>query len=543
MPQYRDEPLERHPVPSFKKGYNSYSGSKTLIDDEEFPEGVNVLLDDNGSIEKRNGKTRYGTEVSSGNPITGMGQLVTNSLNDLIVASGTQWHNLTQSSSSALSGMTFTANRQTTYAQAIDRLYGANGVDNLAYTSNGTSITEVSSNGNVGEFPVYYASRLYMTNATFKDRIYYSNPINIDYSGNPPSLSTTDFGTFDTDLSASPNKKNAGYIILVPGGGVVITRLFKDINQGTESIYAYTKNHGIWQITFSSIDSSGAVIHTIRQIVNNFGSPAGLSVVKVGNDQEFFGDDNIYSLGEVAQYQNLRITTKSGRVRQEILSIPAVMKSRSSAMFFKEKLYFSYSVGTFNNRLLIRDTRLNAWSAPQQGINAYSFIEFVDSTGDRKLLAGSADPSDSYVYELESTQNDQGAAVLANFTTKSFDCKRPGLIKRFAFIDVFYATLFGSLTYEVFLDEVLSITGTLQIGTSATSTDGFGSQPMGEAVMGYETNGGSPASLTSNGKFRIKCGFKAGKRISIKFTNNNVNEQFKINSLVIYYLSGSVYEE
>lgn len=535
---YEDEPLKRYALKSFSKGYNSFTGSKTQIDDEEFPTGTNVYLDDNGAVVKRSGSSRYSALIPSSDSINGFGVLKTTSLNTLIAASGTAWYNgLT---AAALTGVTFTTGLDTDFCQAIDRLYGANGTDNLAYTTNGTTITSVSANGNVGRWPVYYNNRLYMTNTTFKDRIYYSNPINIDYTTSPPTLSTTDFGTFDVNLSATP-KKNAGYIILIPGGGVEITRLFKDVNQGTESIYAYTKNHGVWQVTYSSTDSSGAIVHTIRQIVTNFGTPAGRSVAKVMNDQWFYGDDNYYSLGEVASYLNLRVTTKSARIKRDLNGISGARKPNIAAEFFKEKLFISYTSGTYNDRILVYDARLNAWGAPFQGINARCFIVYLDDNGNRRLLAGSANSADAYVYELETGSNDQSTAVSAFFETKSTNCGLPGIIKRFAFIDVFYTTLLGTLTYEVFVDETRSVTGTLQLGTSSSTPSGFGSLVFGTFAMGFEGSSSS-ASLRSNDKFRIPCSFTAGQRISVRFTNNNTGEQFKINSIVVYYQPGNEFE-
>lgn len=537
----RDQELREHVLPSFKKGYNSYTGSKTTVDDEEFPVGHNVILSDTGGVTKRPGTSRYTPEILAGSAISGFDWLENSSVSSLIVSAGTSWFKASTTSVSALSGATFTSGLATDFCQAVDRLYGANGTDPLSYTSNGTSVVQVTVNGNVGRFPVYYNNRIYMTNTTFRDRIYYSNPINIDYTANPPTLSTTDFATFDTNLAASP-KKNAGYIVLIPGGGVVIEHIKKDINQGNESIYAYTRRHGIWQITFSSLDSNSAVVHTVRQIVTNFGTTAPRSVVKVMNDQEFFDGTNYSALGEVAQYQNLRISTKSARVKSELSTVPSSEHQDIASTFYREKLYTGYTLGSFNDRVLIRDVRLNAWSAPLSGINASCWLELVETSGARRLLYGSSDPSDSYIYEYDSGLNDNGAPIEAYFETKSTDCNLPGLIKRFAHADVFYANVFGRLTYQVFLDEVLEATGTLQLGTSSTGAVGFGSEVFGTYVFGSEGSG-TAATQLRDGSFRVNIGYKKGKRVSIRFTNNNADEGFEITSVVFRYLPGSIYEQ
>jgi len=548
-PRYQDDKLISFHVPSFSKGYNSYSQSNTQVDDQEIPQGStaaqNVILDQNGGASKRAGSIRFSAQLASGHSVYGLGVLKNTSFNKLIAVSNTAWYAVGSGTASALTGVSFTADKPTDFTQSIDRLYGANGTDNLAYTSDGSTLTSVSSNGNIGRWPVSYNRRIYMTNTSNPDRIYYSNPYGIDLTTNPVTYSTTYFGTFDTDLSttiAGGNKKNAGFIILLPGGGVEITRLMLDNTSGVDYIYAYTKRHGIWRIAYASTNSDGTLVHTVQQINNFIGSPAGRSIVKVGNDQYFYGVDNIYTLGEVATFANIRVSQKAARIQSEINSIANTGRTGVAAGFYKNRIYYAYQVGTVNDRILVYDTTLNAWSTPLLGINASSFISWEDDSNVIHFLAGSSSTSASYVYELDSGLNDNGAAVNSFFTTKSYDGQKPGLIKRFAFIDVFYALVYGTLTYEVFVDEVSSITGSLQLGSSSTSTSGIGSQPIGNFPVGGEYSG-TQSTLLRSGSFRIDCGYTAGKNISVKFSNANVDENFRITALKAYYLEGEIYEQ
>ena len=551
MPKsYQDDELKSFRVSSFSKGYNSYTLSNTLVDDQEFPPGggpsQNVYLDNNGAASKVQGSSRFtSTELSSGHSIYGMGWLKNTSYNRVIAVSNTAWYRIDTGTPSALTGVSFTADKATDFCQAIDRLYGANNTDNLAWTDNGTTITSVSSNGNIGRWPISYNRRIYMTNASNPDRIYFSNPYGIDTTTNPPTYSTTYFGTFDTDLStaiAGGNKKNAGFIILLPGGGVEITGLKLDNYAGTDYIYATTKRHGTWRIAYSSTNSDGTLVHTITQIDSSIGSPSGRSLVKVGNDIWMYGRDNFYTLGEVAQYANLRVSPKAGRVKAEIDSIAGTAIANVAGALFDNKLYYAYTVGTYNDRILIYDVILNAWSAPRVGINASCFLVWENDSGTRYLLSGSSLSTDSRIYQLAVGTNDGGSAIDANFTTKSYDCKLPGLIKRFAFIDVFYSLVYGTLTYEVFLDETSSITGSLQLGSSSSSTSGIGSKPIGNFAVGGEY-AADDTGLLRYGQFRIPCSYSAGKTISVKFSNANADETFKINGMVIYFIEGSIYED
>jgi hypothetical protein len=543
---YQDTELRKYPVESFSKGYNSYTLSNTLVDDQEFPQGQNVYLDNNGAVAKAVGSSRFTTnEVSTGHAIFGMGWLKNPSNNKVIAVSNTAWYRIDSGTPAALTGLSFTADKDTDFCQAIDRLYGANGTDKLAWTDDGSTITEVSSNGNIGRWPVSYNRRIYMTNTTAPDRIYFSNPYGIDATTNPPTYSTTYFGTFDTDLSttiAGGNKKNAGFIILLPGGGVEITGLKLDNYAGSDYIYAATKHHGTWRIGYSSTNTDGTIVHTITQIDTTIGSPSGRSLVKIGNDIGFYGRDNFYRLGEVAQYANLRVSPKGGRVQNELNSVSTSLIGKVASVLFMNKVHWAYGVGTYNDRILIEDIVLNAWSAPRVGINASCFLVWEDDNGQQYLLSGSSNSADSRIYQLATGTNDASTAISANFTTKSYDCKLPGLIKRFAFIDVFYSLVYGVLTYEVFVDETSSITGALQLGSSASSITGIGSKLIGTFLIGTEFAGTAP-SINKFNNFRIPCSYTPGKNISVKFTNNNTGESFRINSMIIYYDPGDIYEQ
>lgn len=541
-----DSPLQDYSLPNFGGGYNSFSGSKLLIKDNEFPQGAtNVFSDENGSATKRAGKDRYSGQLSSGHAVYGLGWLKTSALNKVIAASNTSWYDATSGASTALTGVTFTADKDTDFLMADGKLFGANDTDNLAYTSNGTSITAISSNGNIGRWPVFYNQRLYMTNATNRDRIYYSNPISIDLSTNPPTYAGLDTSNlFNTNLSATP-KKTAGYIILLPGAGVEVTRLILQNQQGIDYLWVSTANHGMWRITPNGTNSDGSLIHSVVQYLPAVGIPSGAAVGLAGNAIWMYDrrNENFSTLDEVATYQSSRITPKGGRVKAEVTSIAVSGHDNVAFGFYKSKVYFAYQTGTYNDRVISYDTISNTWSAPYSSWNVSRFMEFIETDGTKRFLAASSLSTDSYVYELETGSDDEGVAISATFDTKSTDCKQPGLVKRFGFIDVFYGTVFGVLTYEVIIDEVTSITGSLQLGNSASNTVGAGSVPSGTTPAGAHYPADTTfASLSQNSYFRIDCGYTAGTRVAVRFTNANTGESFKINGIRVYYLPGSVYE-
>lgn len=523
--------LKQFSIKSYNKGYNSYAGSRSQVEDEEIPQGAyNVVLDDNGSAAKVNGMTKFcSAEIDEA--IRGMVQFHTAAINKLIVASGDSWYDIDTTSKTALTGMTFTTDLETSFCQAMGNLYGCNGTDNLAYTDDGETITEVTSNGNVGDQIVYYNQRLYMTNASNPDRVYYSNPIANDGS-------IGDFGTFDTNLSADP-PKNAGWFSFEQGAGKEVTHLKLVKN----TLYVYLKD-AIWRVTASStLNDDNSVTHLFEELVSGNGTLSIRGAVQVGNDIWHYNYDNIYSLGEVAEFQNIRTTTKSARVKSEINSIAVAGRGTVAMGQYKERVYISYMTGTYNDRILIYDARLNAWSSPIIGKNISCFLDWEDDDGTHRFLAGSSDSSKSYIYQLESGTDDDGVAIDARFETKSTDCGSPGLMKRIAFIEVFYSMVYGVLSYEVKLDEVTSTTGSQQLGNSTSMPVGVGSMMIGSFPIGEEYDPDTEfADLAQNSSFAIDCGFEEGRRVSVAFSNSNAGEQFKINGITIHYKEGSPYE-
>lgn len=533
------------PVPSLKGGYNSYTASKNNIQDNEVPIGQNAELDDNGSMSKSPGRVQFGGKLASGYAVRGLGWLTNPSSSVVVAACGINWYKVdgVAQTSTALTGKNFTADLSTDFCEATSKLYGANGSDDLCYTSDGVAVTDISANGNIGRWPTFFNQRIYMTNTAFPDRVYYSNVYTVTNTNDGGGTSTSvvtgfdDGNMFNTNLSNSP-KLNAGFFILQPGSGVVITSIFPDGN----FLYLYTQKHGTWQVgAVSAANADGSISHTIQQVSLRGNSTAGRSIVKNQNDQWFYNYDGYYSYGEVATYQSPRQSIQSGRVKSDLNSIAPAGKSSVAAVPFNEKVLIAYQVGTYNDRILKFDNRINAYSTPLVGINASCFLEYLDANNVRRLLAGSSNPADSFVYQIETGTSQAGSAISSFFETKSWDCGIPGVFKFIAFIDVFYSLLVGTITYQVYADEsTLIATDSIQIGSSANATSGVGSRAVGSFLVGEEFASSSPSNQT-NSKFRIDCGYAECQRVSVKISNSNLSEQFKIDSFVVYFLPLPIY--
>lgn len=526
--------LKNHALENFALGYNSYLQSKSMVEDREIPYGFNVVLNDVGSATKRSGYLAYGGEIVAGHTPKGAAHYVTDTKNEVIVACNTGWYRKNGSSWDLIPGKTFSADKDTYFIQAMGRLYGANGTDNLCYYD-GTSITEVSPTyGGVFKRLAFFAYRLWGISATDSDRLYWSNTIAADGT-------MGDFGTFDVNLSASPIPKNAGWLEIVPGAGIKLKNIYTDSDAGSEFIYVESDRRVDRFSATATKNTDNSLIWPQGNITPDIGALSPFGSVKVGNDRWFYTGDSISSRGEVAQYQNIRTQNKSGRINSEISSIPPSGRGSVALGYWKDKVYIAHKVGSYNDKVEVYDVKLNAWGTPLTGLNIHSFLSVTESDGTKRFLGLSS--NESYVLELETGLDDNGTAIAAEFETKATDCKLPGVVKRFAFIDVFYSTVYGTLTYEVFLDEVSSITGSVRLGNSQDKPVGIGSLPIGSFVIGEEYDPSTTfATLQQNSSFRIYCDYNPGKTISVRFGNANLGEQFRINGIVVNFLPGSIYE-
>lgn len=528
---YKDDVLLSYPLKDFRGGYNSYTGSKSNIENNEFPIGQNVELDDNGSVTKTLGTSRYGAEIASGKAITGIGWLNNASHNKVIVSAGTAWYYDDGTSTAALTGVTFTDNKPTYFVQALNRLYGVNDTDTIAYTANGSTIT-TQSNGRAGISPVFFNQRLYLIDAV-TGRIWYSCAYTVT-TDITPDISVGFFGDFTTDLTGTVGVdfKDAGFMEFKPQGGVMPTNLTVFGNV----IRVQTENDGIWEIAPTTKNADNSVAHIITQKVMKASSPSPRGVTVNGADLWNYTGMGLSSYGEQAQYQTPRPTAKSARVRSEMNSVADALKPSVALHAYDEKVYIAYGTGTYNDRLIKYDNRLNAFGSPITGINISCFLEYIDDNGVRRLLAGSSKSSDSYVYELESGTDYAGTAINSFWEHKSIDADKPGLIKYWAFADVFYTLLYGAISYTSYVDEETAISGTQVVGSSSTVTNLGYPQLVGTFLVGQEFLSTATTTTTAtNGRFRIDLEFTEGDKVSTRFSNNNLGEQYKIDKIIYYF--------
>jgi hypothetical protein len=162
----------------------------------------------------------------------------------------------------------------------------------------------------------------------------------------------------------------------------------------------------------------------------------------------------------------------------------------------------------------------------------------------RRLLVGSSNSDDSYVYELESGTDYAGTAINSYFEHKSIDAGLPGRIKYWAFADVFYSLLYGAINYTSYVDENTPISGVQLVGSSSTYTPLGYPQPIGTFPVGLDfLSTVTSTTNATNSHFRIDLEFIEGDKVSTRFSNANIGEQYKIDKIIYYYqISESPYQ-
>jgi hypothetical protein len=535
MAKYADEQLKEFFVKSLDGGYDNYTQSKTAIDDNAMVgSSYNVEVDETFTgVKKTGGSTRVSNEVSSGYAVKHVHIHKTTSGDEVIAISGTTVKKI-EPSESALTGVAPTADLDYMSFQGGNNSYFFNGSDAPFYY-NGSVLTAIASNlptNGCGMVATYMYRRAFVVDKINKDQL--------NFSG---MFSPEDTRNFLMNFTTGGDNY-AGYYTHRPGSGVHITALF-DING---VLYFGTDQGEICSVTIASgTGITNAVSVSVQTVVKGTGVSSPFSPVQIGTDMHYFYDKGWFSLGYQQLFGNLlRASVLSKRYKPEFSTI--LHKDKVAACIFNDTAYISYGSGAYNNRVVKlsfkdRNFQLSAWSAPISGWNVSKWVVYTDTAGVKHLYGGSSLSTDSYVYEYEVGLNNQGAAVDSMVEFKAFDCGLPGQVKYFAFVDIFYSMVYGSLGYEFLIDEITSVTGTRQLGNSNEGGIGVGSQMIGEFMVADELDDTATfASLQQNNRIRIPLNFRKGQTITPRLKNAVLGENFKVNAIKIYFQPGSVYE-
>lgn len=455
--------LKVAPIPSFVGGLNIYANASQVADNES-PDLQNIEFFGVSGMRKRRGfKVVCSTPPATGHKIQGKFTYNTNSDVEVLCVSngklykqvGVVW---------ILVGGSFSATKNVNACQVGDRLYIADGESPLQYyNGSGLTTTGLTAAPSRVEQLIFYNKRIYCNSADNKDRFYYGAPL----TSTGDSVNTGDF-TADTD---------GGYYGF--GSAKKITGFAK---QGT-SLYVFLEN-SISRIDPTSSGTPATYDHQETQISNSVGCRAPRSIDNVENDI-FFVDSTIYSLGEVAQYATIRTKNVSAKISDIFDSMSQdVIKNASGIYYNKEQVYLLsiQATGSYNSTVIGYHVGYRAW-VKWTGISANCFLDFTDSSGVKHLYFGSDNPTDGNVYELFQGVNDNGVAIKSYYKTKQFSFDAFHITKIFQDWNLDLGNVAGSITVYVYIDGLLADTVIFSAGLVSENA-GLGTSVFGGLYFG-----------------------------------------------------------
>lgn len=291
-------------------------------------------------------------------------------------------------------GGSFTANTDVNFETANDLTFSFNGTDS-SYKYDGTSATAVAAVP-VTKYPKWFHNYMFCAgNSTYPDRLYFSNV------GDPETWGASD------------------YIDINPNEGDVITGMHV---LGDELLV--TKRNRVWALT--GFETAGFAVTDLNERVTGFGGISHRSMANIGNDNLFLS-----FVGEMPHIRSVQRTRYAVNVAGGIISedlegtLDGLNKSKldlSAALFDGRRYYLALANGssTFNNLVIIYDTLLKGYTR-WTGLNVANWC--VSTIGGRAEIYFQEADADSKVYKLDTSENDNSAAIDFQYKTRGFICR------------------------------------------------------------------------------------------------------------------------
>lgn len=453
----------------FSGGVNLFLGPRQIKDNES-PSDINCDFKGKGGIGNREGYSQVGTVGATyDGGIFGMAEYHTSTIDQLIKfasdGSNVVLNSWDGSSWTAVTGTKFTDNLNIDVVQAVSTaaaaltntdgtLFSFNGTDQMV-KYDGTSWA-AHTGATKGFFGAYFDKRLWCKDEQYPDTLNFSTKT-------PDATKPLDFATNGTS-------SNPGTITFLPGSGQEIMGMITFKNQ----LYVFLRN-AIYRIATTSTVNE----FTVQLVTNAIGCVSHRSICQVGEDIFFAADDGVYSLGDVANYTEVRTTNKSARVSELFDALSASNKGKLVGKYHNFKYHLFYSNGgTNNDACLVFDTRYGAWQ-DWRNIAGNSATLFTNSATETNLYFGH--PTTGAVYKMYDGTSDDGSAISSYWTSKSFDEDMFDVIKKYLLTTWNLGALSGRVNLSVIFNDT-------EIGDSITlaqnnPTGGFGRVAFGRANM------------------------------------------------------------
>lgn len=511
MRNYRQKvksiPTKYYYQDKFDGGLNLFISSNHL-EPNESPDLLNVEPTENGVIRTRYGYSKWGN--STGSRIRGMGRLVKDDGTRYCVCfdGGTSLkvRNFTTGDWDSVSGITYTADKQTEFCQAGNKLFIQNGTDDLTYFDG--SVTATQTNGQKAKYLIYFNGSL----------------VTAGDPDNPHRVYISATGADIGDFSAGAGGE---FVDIAKSDGNFITG-FGKYGTGTDNVLLIYKGKTTYKMT---LDSSG--LPTVETVSPTWGAICHRSIDNLDNDLIFLTDlPTVMIQGAQENYfDQIRTNELSLFVNPELETVNQARLDQVAGIYYNHRYYLAYSESgqTYNNKILMYDNRYNSWWK-WDGINANCFLVYEDSDGEEHFLFGS--DNSGQVYEFDLSRDDDGEPITSYYTTPAESFKKFDVSKYYPYFDVLLRNVSGTLTIEVYLDDE-TLTKTATIG-SYNALVGFGACLLGDFMFGDDGSDDEIEQSDVSRPKRIMVRKKA-RTIKLKFSMEGTNDYFTLLNIAYSY--------
>lgn len=505
----KSQPVDVDYFDRFDGGLNLFI-SDIHLKKSESPNLLNVEPDEDGIIKTRYGYSLFGDSGSVA--VTGLGGLSKDDGSRYLLKGGdTALKSYNQSTGAwdSVSGITYTAGLRTDFCQAYNKTFIQNATDALSFFD-GSTVQE-QSNGQKGEFSIYFNGSL-VTNDP-------ENPSRVFFSGIGP-----DIGDFSSGGGGEFIDINASDGDFITGFGKYAT--------GNENVILIYKQHSTYKVRF---DDSGLPV--VEVVSPSRGAECHWSIDNMEDDIVFFSNlPAIMTQGAQENFfSQIRTNELSLFVNRELETMNRRLKKKTAGIFYKHRYFFAYSDSgsDTNNKMLMFDRRYESWWK-WDGISANCFMEWEDENGDEYFLFGS-DDGNVYVFDL--SRNDNGNLIRSYFDTKAFNFGAFDRIKYFPFVSFLFRDVIGSVNISVILDE-LKISKTTSVGVLGVIS-GVGASLIGLFMPGDDGQDSTNEQVEVSVPKRIMLRKKA-RTIKLRFETNKLNSYFSLLDISIAHKKKSI---
>jgi hypothetical protein len=368
-------------IDDYRGGLNQRD-SRIKIGDNEAAELVNFIFDDDGSLSKRKGSSKYNSSVIAASPLHSLYRYVKSATDfkELLAVVASTLYKGNDGAGTFSSVGALTSANDATFLTWKDICFIANGT--VFKTYNGTTMADVAGTPPIGKYIVFHKSRIYVAgNTSSPNRLYFSD---VDsYTSWTPGSNYVDIRSDDGDEITAISPLDGGLMIY--------------------------KHNSIWML--AGTDSTNFFL---TPVIDGIGCYANRSLVSYGGSHYFLHRTGVYI------YNGGKVHKISDKVEKTIYEIPDAYIGNAAGVVYKERYYLSYTqLGeTQNKRILVFDTRYGGWSV-FSGINARVFSLWESFRDLGELYSG--DSVTGFAWESDTGVDDDGSDISCLYTSKNFD--------------------------------------------------------------------------------------------------------------------------